>query len=84
MAADEDAAEAAAPLEDVAARFGKFQQQWVNKLAVGLTAGFTRLSDGYRRSLGAFAATGASVGCAAGAPMHALPQLHLGSAQGCV
>lgn len=70
VAADDNAAVAvhAGPLEGIAARFGKFQQQWVNKLAVALAASFTRLSDIYRRSLSAFAATAPSVGCAAGAP----------------
>lgn len=65
-AVDEDAAAVVGPFEGVAARFGKFRQQWVNKLVVALVGGFIRLSDGYRRNLSAFAATEAAVRCAGG------------------
>ena len=61
-------AEHASPFDVPATQFGKFQQQWVNKLAVALAARFTKLSDRYRRSLEDFAAGEAACRCTAVPP----------------
>lgn len=51
------------PFKEAAAQFGRFQQQWVNKLAIALAATFTKLSDRYRRSLEVFAGTEDAARC---------------------